>query len=64
MEKDTTLSNNRYFPPQLVDAPEILIHRLLTMFHNRPFVISRFAPQGTFACIRAINDKYIDVIFR
>ncbi|KAF7704782.1 hypothetical protein HF521_021854 [Silurus meridionalis] len=57
------LPNNRYHPP----APrgkEVLIHTLLSMFHPRPFIKSRFAPQGTVACIRAVSDFYYDIVFR
>uniref|UniRef100_A0A673YPP1 Selenoprotein N n=1 Tax=Salmo trutta TaxID=8032 RepID=A0A673YPP1_SALTR len=57
------LPNNRYHPP----APrgkEVLIHSLLSMFHPRPFIKSRFAPQGTVACIRAASDFYLDIVFR
>lgn len=55
---------NRHYPPKLVAEAEILIHRLLSLFHPRPFVISRFAPQGSVACVRAYNDKYLDIVFR
>lgn len=44
--------------------PQVLIHSLLSMFHPRPFVKSRFAPQGAVACIRASNDFYFDIVFR
>lgn len=57
------LPNNRYHPP----APrgkEVLIHSLLSMFHPRPFVKSRFAPQGAVACIRASSDFYYHIVFR
>lgn len=57
------LANNRYHPP----APrgkEVLIHSLLSMFHPRPFVKTRFAPQGAVACVRAISDYYYDIVFR
>lgn len=43
---------------------QVLIHSLLSMFHPRPFIKSRFAPQGTVACIRASNDFYYDIAFR
>ncbi|KAK3093662.1 hypothetical protein FSP39_018598 [Pinctada imbricata] len=56
-------SSNRYFPPNVEDNL-VLIHRLLTMFHPRPFLRSRFAPQGAIATVRAYNDKYIDIVFR
>lgn len=57
------LPNNRYHPP-LPKGKEVLIHSLLSMFHARPFVKSRFAPQGTVACIRAKSDFYYDIVFR
>lgn len=57
------LSNNRYHPPTPA-GKEILIHSLLSMFHPRPFIKSRFAPQGAVACIRASNDFYYDIVFR
>jgi len=43
---------------------QVLIHSLLSMFHPRPFVKSRFAPQGAVACIRAASDFYYDIVFR
>lgn len=43
---------------------QVLIHSLLSMFHPRPFVKSRFAPQGAVACIRASNNFYYDIVFR
>lgn len=57
------LPNNRYHPPT-PKGKEVLIHSLLSMFHPRPFIKSRFAPQGTVACIRASNDFYFDIVFR
>uniref|UniRef100_A0A3Q1IAH4 EF-hand domain-containing protein n=1 Tax=Anabas testudineus TaxID=64144 RepID=A0A3Q1IAH4_ANATE len=57
------LPNNRYHPPT-PKGKEVLIHSLLSMFHPRPFIKSRFAPQGTVACIRASNDFYYDITFR
>ncbi|KAG7510254.1 hypothetical protein JOB18_016945 [Solea senegalensis] len=57
------LPNNRYHPPT-PKGKEVFIHSLLGMFHPRPFVKSRFAPQGTVACIRASNDFYYDIVFR
>lgn len=44
--------------------PQVIIHRLLSMFHPRPFVKTRFAPQGTVACLTAISDSYYTVMFR
>ncbi|XDV43205.1 hypothetical protein PO909_011723 [Leuciscus waleckii] len=57
------LPNNRYHPPT-PRGKEVLIHSLLSMFHPRPFVKSRFAPQGAVACIRAASDFYYDIVFR
>lgn len=58
------LPNNRYHPPTPKGFKEALVHSLLSMFHPRPFIKSRFAPQGTVACIRASNDFYYDIAFR
>lgn len=57
------LPNNRYHPPT-PRGREVLIHSLLSMFHPRPFIKTRFAPQGAVACIRASNDFYYDIVFR
>ncbi|MCI4382319.1 hypothetical protein PGIGA_G00013500, partial [Pangasianodon gigas] len=57
------LPNNRYHPPT-PRGKEVLIHTLLSMFHPRPFIKSRFAPQGAVACIRAVSDFYYDIVFR
>ncbi|CAL8287200.1 unnamed protein product [Lota lota] len=57
------LPNNRYNPPT-PKGKEVFIHSLLSLFHPRPFVKSRFAPQGTVACIRASSDFYYDIVFR
>lgn len=57
------LSSNRYTPPK-VFGDQIVIHYLLQMFHPRPFMYSRFPPQGTVACIRAENNKFLEVEFR
>ncbi|KAM7403176.1 hypothetical protein PAMA_003886 [Pampus argenteus] len=57
------LPNNRYHPPT-PKGKEVLIHSLLSMFHPRPFIKSRFAPQGAVACIRASSDFYYDIVFR
>lgn len=57
------LPNNRYHPPT-PKGKEVLIHSLLSLFHPRPFIKSRFAPQGTVACIRASSDFYYDIVFR
>ncbi|KAG8443513.1 hypothetical protein GDO86_012059 [Hymenochirus boettgeri] len=57
------LSNNRFYPPP-IKGKEVIIHKLLSMFHPRPFIKTRFAPQGTVACVRATSDFYYDVVFR
>ena len=66
MKKGPSLSSNRYLPPKVADHDSAaqVIHRLLSMFHENVFVISRFAPQGSVACVRAINKDYIDISFR
>ncbi|CAL8296274.1 unnamed protein product [Arctogadus glacialis] len=57
------LPNNRYNPPP-PKGKEVFLHSLLSMFHPRPFIKSRFAPQGTVACLRATSDFYYDIVFR
>eukprot|EP00069_Balaena_mysticetus_P016380 bmy_02038T0 len=57
------LSNNRFYPPP-PKGKEVIIHRLLSMFHPRPFVKTRFAPQGAVACLTATSDFYYTVMFR
>uniref|UniRef100_A0A1B8YA36 EF-hand domain-containing protein n=1 Tax=Xenopus tropicalis TaxID=8364 RepID=A0A1B8YA36_XENTR len=57
------LPNNRIYPPP-PKGKEVIIHKLLSMFHPRPFIKTRFAPQGSVACIRAISDFYYDIVFR
>ncbi|EHB08871.1 Selenoprotein N [Heterocephalus glaber] len=57
------LSNNRFYPPP-PKGKEVIIHRLLSMFHPRPFVKTRFAPQGAVACLTAVSDSYYTVMFR
>lgn len=57
------LTSDRYYPP-LIKGRLAIIYRLLAMFHPRPFLLTRFGPQGTVACIRAENKDYLDIIFR
>ncbi|MBN3301932.1 SELN protein, partial [Amia calva] len=57
------LSNNRYHPPP-PRGKEVIIQSLLSMFHPRPFIKTRFAAQGAVACIRAASDFYYDIAFR
>lgn len=56
-------SSNKYIPPRVEDEV-VVIHQLLTMFHPRPFLRTRFPPQGGTACVRAVNDEYLDISFR
>ena len=57
------LSSNRFYPSK-VDDKLIILYRILAMFHPRPFLISRFPPQGGVAMVRAYNDDYIEIVFR
>lgn len=57
------LSSNRYFPPR-VKGKGAIVHRLLSVFHSRPFIHSRFGPQGTVAVVRALSKDYVDIVFR
>lgn len=64
VEKDGPgLTNNRYYPP-VVKGRLAIIFKLLAMFHPRPFVLTRFSPQGSVACIRAENNEFLDIVFR
>ena len=42
----------------------MIFHRLLSMFHVRPFILSRFPPQGTAAVVRAQCGPFLDIYFR
>lgn len=57
------LPSHRYFPPK-VNSDTMAVHRLLSLFHPRPFIFTRFGPQGSAACIRAYNNQYLDIVFR
>ncbi|XP_013910021.1 PREDICTED: selenoprotein N-like [Thamnophis sirtalis] len=57
------LPNNRFYPPA-PKGKEVIIHKLLSMFHPRPFVKTRFAPQGAVACIQAVAEFYYKIAFR
>ncbi|CAF2029707.1 unnamed protein product [Rotaria magnacalcarata] len=57
------LSANRYYPPDVLHD-HIIFHRLLSMFHPRPFIFSRFPPQGTAAVVRARHGSLLDIYFR
>ncbi|KPP63889.1 selenoprotein N-like [Scleropages formosus] len=53
------LPNNRYQPPP-PRGKEVIIHSLLSMFHPRPFIKTRFAPQGAVGCIRAASEIHAE----
>jgi len=57
------LTSNRYYPTPVRGRLAILYH-LLTIFHPRPFLLTRFPPQGTVACVRAESQDYLDIVFR
>ena len=57
------LSSNRYFPPS-VNTNHLSLQYLLQMFHPRPFLYTRFPPQGAVACVRAENKKFLEIEFR
>lgn len=57
------LSNKRFNPPE-PENNQIILFKLLQMFHKRPFLISRFPPQGSSLVVRAKNKKYFDIFFR
>ncbi|XP_036599636.1 selenoprotein N-like [Trichosurus vulpecula] len=57
------LPSNRFYPPRF-KRKEALIYKLLSMFHPRLFVKTRFGPQGTVACLMATSNFYYTVAFR
>lgn len=57
------LSSNRYDPPE-PEPEQFTLFRILQMFHPRPFLATRFPPQGTSLILRARNDHYLDIAFR
>ncbi|KAM9037298.1 selenoprotein N isoform X1 [Sarcophilus harrisii] len=57
------LPSTRFYPPRS-KRKEDLIFKLLSMFHPRLFVKTRFGPRGTVACLMAISDLYYTVAFR
>ncbi|BFZ12332.1 hypothetical protein BsWGS_15370 [Bradybaena similaris] len=59
----SSLSSDRFYPPRVVGHGSV-VHRLLSMLHPRPFLLMRFPPQGILGCVRAINEEYIEVVFR
>ena len=57
------LTSNRHYPTPVKGRLAIL-YKLLSMFHPRPFLLTRFGPQGTVACVRAESEDYLDIVFR
>ncbi|KAH9500951.1 hypothetical protein Btru_069301 [Bulinus truncatus] len=57
------LSSNRFYPPQ-VQRRGAFLHRLFSMIHQHPFLATRSDPQGAMGCVRAVNEDYIEVLFR
>ncbi|CAF1330358.1 unnamed protein product [Adineta ricciae] len=62
-QREEHISANRYYPPDVEDD-QVIFHRLLSMFHVRPFILSRFPPQGTAAVVRARYGPFLDIYFR
>lgn len=58
------LANNRYQPPDLNHQSEIVLFKILQMFHKNAFLYSRFPPQGVALFLRASNDEFYDILFR
>lgn len=58
------LPHSRMNPPVARTEKEAILTNLLAMFHPRPFILNRFAPQGSAATLRAKNSNYLDIIFR
>lgn len=57
------LTSSRHYPTPVKGRLAIL-YKLLSMFHPRPFLLTRFGPQGTVACVRAESNDYLDIVFR
>lgn len=53
----------RYYPPDVLPN-HLIFHRLLSLFHPRPFILSRFPPRGTVAVVRARFGPFLDIYFR
>jgi len=58
------LSHNRYQQEAPMSDREQTLTNLLTMFGPAPFLLNRFAPQGTMAVLRAFSKDYLDIVFR
>jgi len=57
-------SSDRYTPPKRTQPNEKLIHSLLQMLHENPFIYMRFSPQGGLAVVSAQSKDYLKIIFR
>lgn len=58
------LSNNRYQPPDLEFKEEIVVFKIIQMFHKNAFLYPRFDPRGCALYLRAVNNDYYDILFR
>lgn len=58
-----SLPSNIYYPPKVQKRGQFL-HRLFSMLHPHPFLVTRFDPQGAFGCVRAVSKDYVEVVFR
>lgn len=56
--------SGRYFPPNPAAGVEEILFRLLRLFHPRPFILTRFGPQGSAAVVQSSNEKYYNIRFR
>ena len=64
MVAELGLSHYRYQEEAPFSDKEKVLANLLTMFAPRPFLLNRFIPQGTMAVLRAMNNDYMDIVFR
>ncbi len=60
------LDSNRYQPLEddLVSEGEIVLSKILQMFHKNAFLYPRFPPRGVALFLRALNDEYFDILMR
>lgn len=55
--------SKKYYPPN-PDVGEAILYKLMRMLHPRPFLMTRFGPQGSAAVVQAYNDHYYNIRFR
>ncbi|CAL1527149.1 unnamed protein product [Lymnaea stagnalis] len=58
-----SLPSDSYYPPKVQKRGQFL-HRLFSMLHPHPFLVTRFDPQGAVGCVRAVSKDYVEVMFR